>query len=114
MDDRYVISDENKNTLYIDADNLYGWAMSETLPYDQIKFDRNVKLEEILNNHDDSGIGYFIEFDLKYPDNIKYTTNNFPFCPENTSISKGDFSDYMKEIKPDTCTQTKKSDICFV
>ena len=51
--DRYVESDENKKILYADADNLYGWAMSEYLSYDEIKFDKNVKLEEVLNIPDD-------------------------------------------------------------
>ena len=46
------------------------------------------KLEEILNTLDDSGIGYFIEIDLNYPDNIKEKTENFPFCPENKVIHK--------------------------
>ena len=32
MGDRYVYSDENKEFLYKDANNLYGWAMSEYLP----------------------------------------------------------------------------------
>ena len=68
MGDRYVISDENKKILHIDDNNLYGWAMSKSLPYDQIKFirgasvsqrdrDKNVKLEDILNTPDDSDIG---------------------------------------------------------
>ena len=86
MGDRYVKSDENKKILYIDANNLYGWAMSEYLLYDEIKFDRNVKLEDILNTPDYSDIGYFIEVDLKYPDNIKEKTKNFPFAPENKII----------------------------
>ena len=83
MGDKYVQSDESKKILYVDANNLYGWAMSEYLPYDEIKFDRNVKLQDILKTPDDSDIGYFIEVDLKYPDNIKYKTRNFPFAPEN-------------------------------
>ena len=104
----YVISDDNKKILYIDANNLYGHSMSQPLPYDEIKFDNTVKLEDILNTPDDSDIGYFIEVDLKYPDNIKQKTMNFPFCPENKKINPDNFSDYMKEIKPDTYTQTKK------
>ena len=35
-------------------------------------------LEETSNTPDDSGIRYFIEVDLRYPD--------FPFCPENKVI----------------------------
>ena len=47
MGDRYVKSDENKKILYVDAYNLYGHSMSQPLPYDEIKFDNNVKLEDI-------------------------------------------------------------------
>ena len=54
MGDRYVKSDEDKKILYIAANNLYGWAMSEPLPYDEINFDNNVKIEVILNTPDDN------------------------------------------------------------
>ena len=79
MGDRYVQSDENKKIFYVDAIIFYGWAMPESLLYEYIKFDRNVKLEEILNSPDDSDIGYFIEVDCKYPDNTKDTTKIFHF-----------------------------------
>ena len=108
MGDRYIKSDENKKILYVDANNLYGHSMSQMLPFDEIKFDQNVKLEDFLNTPDDSGIGYFIEVDLKYPDNIKHKTKNFPFAPVNKKINPDNFNDYMKTIKPDTYTQTKK------
>ena len=45
--------------------------MSEYLPYDEIKFDTNVELEDILKTSDDSDNGYFVEVYLKHPDNIK-------------------------------------------
>ena len=108
MGDRYVKSDDNKKIIYIDANNLYGHSMSEPLPYDEIKFDNNIELEDILNTPDDSDIGYFVEADLKYPDNIKEKTKNFPFAPVNKKINPDNFSDYMKEIKPDTYIQTSK------
>ena len=52
--------------LYFDANNLYGHSMSQPLPFDEIKFDKNVKLEDIFNTNDDSDIGYFVEVDLSY------------------------------------------------
>ena len=107
MGNRYVQSDENKKILHIDANNLYGHSMSELLPFDEIKYN-NIKLEDILNTPDDSDIGYFIEIDLKYPDKLKEKTKNLPFAPVNKKINPDDFSDYMKEIKPDTYIQTKK------
>ena len=95
--DRYVKSNESKKILYADADNLYGHSMSEPLPYDENKFDKNVKLEDILNTPDDSDIRYFIEVDLKYPDNKKDKTKKIPFAPVNKKINPEDFSDYMKK-----------------
>ena len=71
-------------------------------------FDNNVELEDILKTLDDSDIGYFVEFDLKYPDNIKQKTKNLPFAPVNKKTNPDDFSDYMKTIKADIYTQTEK------
>ena len=98
MGDRYIQSDKNKKILYIDPNNFYGHSMSEPLPYDEIKFDNIVKLEDILNTPDDSDIGYFVEVDLKYPDDIKEKTKKFPFAPVNKKINLDVFSDFMKEI----------------
>ena len=108
MGDRYIKSKGNKKILYFDANNLYGDSMSQPLPYDEFKFDQNVELEDVLNTPDDGDIGYLIEVDLKYPDNIKEKTKNFPFAPVNKKINPEIFSDYMKEILPDTYTQNKK------
>ena len=108
MGDTYVISDETKKILFVDANNLYGHSMSETLPYDEFKFDNSVKLEDILNTPDDSDFGHFIEVDLKYSDNLKEKTKHFPFAPVNKKINPDGFSDYMKEIKPQTYNQTMK------
>ena len=108
MGDRYVKSDENKKILYMDATKLYGYSMSEPLVYDEIKFDNIVKIEDILNTPDDSDIGYFVEANLIYPDNIKKKTKNFPFAPVNKKFNPDKFSDYMKEIKPNTYIQTSK------
>ena len=83
MSDRYVKSDDKQKILYADANILSGHSMSQTLPQDEIKFDENVKLEENINTPDDSDIGYLIEVDLNYPDNIKEKTKQFPFAPEN-------------------------------
>ena len=99
MGDRYVKSDEIKKILYMDATNLYGHSMSQMLPYDEIEMwhghpDLYMNwLKEILNTPDDNEIGYFLEVDLKYPDNIKQKTKHFPFCPENRKINPDKYSD---------------------
>ena len=114
MGDRYVKSDENKKILYMDATNLYGNSMSQMLPYDEIEMwhghpDHYMSwLEEILNTPDDSDIGYFLEVNLKYPDNKKVKTKNFPFFPENKKIDPDKYNDYMNKIKPENYTKPIK------
>ena len=113
MGDRYVKSDENKIILYMDATNLYGLSMIQPLPYDDIgMWHRHPdlymkKLDEILNTPDGSDIGNFDEVDLKYPDNIKEETKNFPFAPESKVIPKDKYNDYMEKIKPKNYTKAK-------
>ena len=114
MGDRYVKLDETKKVLYMHATNFYGHSMSQMLPYDEIGMwhghpDLYMNwLEEILNTPDDNEIGYFLEVDLKYPDNIKEKTKNFPVCPENKKIGLDKYNDYIKKIKPKNFTKSKK------
>ena len=70
---------KKKKVLYIDANNLYGYSMSQKLLYDESKFDRNVQLEDLINTPDDSDIGCFLEFDLNNPDDIKEKTKFLNF-----------------------------------
>ena len=54
--------------MYFDAYNLYGYAMSESLPNDEIKFDRKNFSKIILNTANNKDIDYYFEIDLKHPD----------------------------------------------
>ena len=108
MGDTYVKSDENNMIIYADATNLYGHSISQFLPNDEIKFEKDICLEEILNTSNDNKIGYFLEVDLKYPDNIKQKTKYFPFCPGNKKINPNKYNEYMKSIKPENYTKSKK------
>ena len=71
MGDKYVKSDDNKKILYIDSNNLYGHLTSHPLPYDETKFDKIVKLEDLINTPDDNDIGFSVEADFSDPDSIQ-------------------------------------------
>ena len=45
-----------------------------------------------------SSIGYFLEFDLKYPDELHELHNNYPLAPEKRAVSSDMLSNYCKEI----------------
>ena len=114
MGDRYVVSDEKKKILYNNANNLYGWAMSQKLLYDEIEmWHRHLdlymdKMGDSLNTEDDSGIGYFVEVELKYPDKIKQKTKNSPFAPEKKIHPHDKFTEYMNKNKPNIYTKSTK------
>ena len=102
MGHRYVKLDDKEKILYIDANILCGYAISESLPFDEMKFDKKVQLE------DDGYIGYFVEVGLKNPDNKKEKTKKFILARENKKINPDEFTPYMNENKPNTYTQSKK------
>ena len=82
------------------------------LPYDEIEMwhghpDHYMKkLEEILITPDDNDVGYFIEVDLMYPDNIK-ETKTVPFAPESKILDRVKYNVYMKKTIPENYTKTK-------
>ena len=65
-------------------------------------------INKVLNTHDCSNIGYVLIVDLIYPDNIKYKSQNFPFCPQNKSINPDNYTEYMKEHEPKPHRPTSK------
>ena len=58
--------------MYLDANNLYGWAMSQKLPVNGFKWVNDLSRfnEDFIKNYNEnSDIGYFIEVDVEYPKN---------------------------------------------
>ena len=58
--------------VYLDANNLYGWAVSKKLPVDSFKFIEKDNLskfdEKFIKDYDkNSDKGYFLEVDVEYP-----------------------------------------------
>jgi len=68
--------------MYWDANNLYGWAMSQFLPYKDLRYS-NETLEEILETDDRADEGYIVECDLSFPEELHDKFKEYPPCPEN-------------------------------
>ena len=111
--DRYIESDNNTVILHVDMNNLYGFAMLLHLPTGNFQIYENNSITEsfinkVLNTHDCSNTGYALIVDLIYPDNIKYKSKNFPYCPENKTINPDNNTEYMKEHEPKPHRPTSK------
>ena len=84
--------------MYWDANNLYGWAMSQSLPYDGLRFNESITLEEILKTPDDGDEGHIVEVDLTFPPEIHDKLKEYPPAPENLSPKIEWFSEFQKEL----------------
>ncbi|CAH1646013.1 unnamed protein product [Spodoptera littoralis] len=73
----------NSYLTYFDANNLYGWAMSQSLPVGGFEW---VDSNTDYNVSDNSDFGYVLEVDLEYPDELHDLHSDFPLCPENICV----------------------------
>ena len=83
---------------YQDMNNLYGWTMSEYLPYGGFEWLENINKFDIMSVSDKSLIGYFLEVDLEYPDELHELHNDYPLAPEKPIVSSAMLSKYCKKI----------------
>ena len=91
--------DSNKQSTfitYLDKNNLYGWAVSEYLPYGEFKWLKNVDELDIMSIIEKSDVGYILEVDLKYPDNIHELHNDYPLAPEKLAVTNDILSNHCK------------------
>ncbi|XP_066157649.1 uncharacterized protein [Euwallacea fornicatus] len=79
----YDISKPSKYLLYLDVNNLYGWAMCQYLPYDNFEWIEDFTNFNIWEISDTSELGYILEVDLEYPSDIHDLHKDLPFCPEH-------------------------------
>ena len=72
---------------YLDANNLYGYAMCQYLPTGDFKWNNDKwDTNKILNLKDDAEIGYLFVVDISYPEELHDYFNQYPPLPENMTI----------------------------
>ena len=81
---------------YLDMNNLYGWAMSEYLPYEEFKWLNNINESDVMSINEKSLIGYLLEVYLKYPDKLHELHNDYPLAPEKLAVSSDMLLKYCK------------------
>ena len=76
---------------YLDANNLYGWAMTQKLPTHGFKW-IDVDKPKVLKllEKKDTNQGFIFEVDLDYPSSLWKSHNDYPLAPERIKIDKVD------------------------
>ena len=98
--DGYDEKKPSKYLMYLDANNLFGWAMSQYLPYGSFKWLSDEELNKIdLGKYKkDSNDGLILEVDLEYPKDLHELHNDYPLTPEKIKVSKNMLSEYCNKI----------------
>ena len=90
----YDPSEEHNHIMYYDADNLYGWAMSQPLPYSGFKWVDKPPTEPAK--------GCILEVDLEYPTELHELHNDYPLAPKRLKVKKKEWlSGYQTNLLED-------------
>jgi hypothetical protein len=89
----------SKHITYLDANNLYGWAMCQLLPTSDFKWIEPDEFDRSLGSSQDSDTGYILEVDLEYPAELHDLHNDYPLAPESLNITDDMLSEHSKKLK---------------
>ena len=84
---------------YLDANNLYGLAMSMKLPIGKLKWIKKILTKRMImdwNENDDNA--YILEVDLEYPKEIQDEQADYPLAPENMKVEEKLLSKHQREL----------------
>ena len=82
---------ESSYLIYLDANNLYGWTVSQKLPVKGFKWveDLSEFNEDFIKKYGgNSYIGYFLEVDIDYPKELFNLHKDLSFLPESKKVEK--------------------------
>ena len=88
----YNKKEASKYLMYLDANNLYGAAMSEKLPVHSFKWMTNKEIENMFNNQIVQvweKTPCILEVDLEYPEELHDHHNDYPLAPERIECKNG-------------------------
>jgi hypothetical protein len=88
----------SKHITYLDANNLYGWAMCQLLPTCDFKWVDPKDFDSVLEGLKTEN-GYILEVDLEYPAELHDLHNDYPLAPESLNITDDMLSEHSKKLK---------------
>ena len=96
----YDSNKENKYIMYLDANNLYGWAISQYLPYSGLKWLNQKEIDKLCltSIEENSSIRFILEVHLEYSNELHELHNDYPLAPEKLEISHNMLSKHCSNI----------------
>ena len=90
----------SKYIMYLDVNNLYGWAMSQYLPTGNFRWmtDKEISKIDLGKYKADGKKGLTSEVDLEYPQELHDLHSDYLVCPEKVKVLNDMPSGYCKEF----------------
>ena len=91
----------SKYIMYLDANNLYGWAMSQYLPTSGFRWltEKEINKIDLAKYKEDSKTGVILEVGLEYPQELYDLHNDYSLASEKMKASKEMLSSYCESIR---------------
>ena len=87
MGDKFDPDEYTSYLQYLDANNLYGWAMSQSLPTGGFRW-VSIKSNDVRELAARTDNGYLLDVDVSYPRELHNSHNNLPFMCERMKINR--------------------------
>lgn len=89
--------------MYYDANNLYGWAMSQSLPTGLMRWldESEIDQFDLHTVSSDGDKGYMLEVDLEYPQDLHDKHNSYPLAPSKKLVEDDELSPYSRHLYKD-------------
>ena len=102
----YDKSKDSTFLTYLDANNLYGWAMMQCLPVGDFRWLETEEIDILSSNNfealkaikSDGDKGYYLEVDIEFPEHLHDYFDDYPLCPESEIVTEDMVSDYGKDL----------------
>ena len=96
----YNPEEESKYIIYLDANGLYSWAMTKSLPYKDFEWVHHDCIYDVdyRDIQDDDEFGYILEADLAYPDELHDQHSDYPLAPDKMVPNMNMLSKYSREM----------------
>ena len=97
--------------MYLDANKLYGWAMSQPLPIGDFKFlsGNYISKLNLFEKTATDPVGYIIECDLEYPPHLHDLHNDYCLAPTKLKVSEDMLSPYQQMLKQKLSISSKNN-----
>ena len=100
MGQGYDPSQEHSYISYLDANNLYGWAMVQPLPEGDFRWEQERDADALISEYaENPDRGCFVKCDIHYPQELHDEHNDYPLAPERKLVTQEMLSPYASELQ---------------